>query len=159
MRWGRNPRMVGKVIPSAPAAHQIVEYPLSKPGAEDDITVGADGNVWVEQANDNTPGSTGSIARITPSGTVSEFTSGLLPNANQDNDHIISGPDGNLWFNDVGAKAIGKVSLDALADGQHRLRERNHEHDSNGVRIGRAVRRADRRSRSSTARPRRLGRR
>jgi streptogramin lyase len=85
-----NPRMLGKA----------------------DITVGADGNLWIEQANDNTPGSTGSIARITPSGTVTEFTNGLLPNANNDGDHLEAGPDGNLWFNDRGAKAIGKVSLE-----------------------------------------------
>jgi streptogramin lyase len=110
-------RMVGKLTVSAPdgSATKITEIGLTLNGAEDDITLGADGNVWVEQANDNVPPDAGSIARITPTGTVTEFTQGLLPNANQDNDNIISGPDGNMWFNDRGAKAIGKVSLELPA--------------------------------------------
>jgi streptogramin lyase len=113
--FGSSPRMVGTVTPSAPLASQIKEYALTKPGAEVGITVGADGNVWVEQSNDGVPPDTGSIARITPSGVVTEFTNGLLPNANIDTDQIISGPDGNVWFSDRGAKAIGKVSLELPA--------------------------------------------
>ena len=77
--------------------------------AQDDITAGADGNIWVEQSMP------GGIARITPTGVITEFTSGLLPNAGSDGDGFTTGPDGNLWFNDLGAKAIGKVSLELPA--------------------------------------------
>lgn len=72
----------------------------------DDITAGPDGNIWVEQSMP------GGIARITPSGTITEFTGGLLPNAGGDGDGFATGPDGNLWFNDRGAKAIGKVAME-----------------------------------------------
>jgi streptogramin lyase len=77
---------------------------------QDDITVGADGNLWIEQAS---PDGTlpGAIARITPAGVIAEFTQGLRTGAGKDGDQLITGPDGNLWFNDRGAKAIGKVSL------------------------------------------------
>ena len=107
-------RELGTVKPSNPSAHQIAEFafPSTHTGNEDDITVGADGNLWVEQANPGMPPSPGSIARITPSGTITEFTNGLLPNANADGDQLENGPDGNIWFNDRGANAIGKVSLE-----------------------------------------------
>ena len=77
-------------------------------GVEDDITVGIDGNIWVEQS---TPGA---VSRITPAGAITSFNSGLLPGAGSDGDHLTTGPDGNLWFNDRGAKAIAKVSLQLL---------------------------------------------
>jgi streptogramin lyase len=74
-------------------------------GLEDDITVGVDGNIWVEQS------SPGAVSRITPAGAITSFSNGLLPNAGSDGDRLVTGPDGNLWFNDRGAKAIGMVSL------------------------------------------------
>ena len=52
-----------------------------------DITVGPDGNLWfTELANQ--------IAKITPSGSIQEFsvTAPGVPNG------IVTGPDGNLWF-------------------------------------------------------------
>jgi streptogramin lyase len=75
-------------------------------GLMDDITAGPDGNIWVEQSMP------GGIARITPAGTITQFSTGLLPNAGADGDGFTTGPGGNLWFNDRGAKAIGKVSME-----------------------------------------------
>ena len=75
-------------------------------GLMDDITAGPDGNIWVEQSMP------GGVARITPAGTITQFSAGLLPNAGADGDVFATGPDGNLWFNDRGAKAIGKVSME-----------------------------------------------
>ncbi len=95
-------RAVGRITP----AGTISEFGSGLgTGLEDDITLGADGNVWVEQS------SPGGIARITPAGVITAFTNGLLPGAGSDGDQLVTGPDGNLWFNDRGAKAIGKVSL------------------------------------------------
>jgi streptogramin lyase len=74
-------------------------------GLQDDITLGIDGNVWVEQSMP------GGIARITPTGMITEFTHGLLAGAGSDGDQLITGPDGNLWFSDRGARAIGRVAL------------------------------------------------
>ena len=100
-------RKVGKVTPSG----HISEFGTGlNTNAEDDITVGADGNLWVEQA---TPTGTtpGGIARITPAGTITEFTAGESNTSGSDGDQLVTGPDGNVWFNDRGAKAIAKVSL------------------------------------------------
>lgn len=77
----------------------------------DDITPGADGNLWVAQSA-NPPG-TLSIARITPAGVISEFSSSAITSTGSDADEIVAGPDGNLWFTDEGTAqgALGKVAL------------------------------------------------
>jgi sugar lactone lactonase YvrE len=97
-----NQRAIGRITPHG--AVKEFTHNLGT-GLQDDITLGADGNVWVEQSMP------GGIARIKPQGTITEFTHGLLPGAGSDGDQIVTGPDGNLWFSDRGAKAIGRVSL------------------------------------------------
>jgi streptogramin lyase len=83
---------VGKVTP----AGKITEFPIS--GTPWDITAGIDGNLWVPQ------GPPSGVDRITPSGTVSFINAGLNPGANiTDGTNIVSGPDGNLWFLDLGS--------------------------------------------------------
>jgi streptogramin lyase len=82
----------GKITPSG----QITEYPLT--GTPEDITSGIDGNLWLPQENPN------GIDRVTPTGTVSFFNVGLNAGADPgDNTNIVSGPDGNLWFVDLGS--------------------------------------------------------
>jgi streptogramin lyase len=49
------------------------------------IVVGPDGNLWVTEA--------GRVARVTPSGVITEFDPPSLGSA-----YITAGPDGNLWF-------------------------------------------------------------
>jgi streptogramin lyase len=84
---------VGKVTP----AGQITEFPLSD--LPWDLTVGIDGNLWLPQGH-----TTNGIDRVTPAGKVDLFSAGLLPTADIfDGTNIVSGPDGNLWFIDVGA--------------------------------------------------------
>ena len=70
------------------------------------------GRFWVEQASQDGVAA-GGIARITPTGVITEFTSGLNTNPGQgaDGDALLSGPDGNLWFSDRGSEAIGRISL------------------------------------------------
>ena len=96
-------RAIGQIKPSG-AIHEFTKGLGT--GTQDDITLGPEGNVWVEQS------SPGGIARITPTGTITQFTKGLLPGAGGDGDQLTTGPDGNLWFTDRGAKAIGRVSLE-----------------------------------------------
>lgn len=95
-------RAIGRIKPSG--AIKEFTHGLGT-GLQDDITLGADGNVWVEQSMP------GGIARITPGGAIEQFKHGLLPHAGSDGDQLVSGPDGNLWFTDRGAKAIGRVAL------------------------------------------------
>ena len=81
----------------------ITEYPLTMGAIPTNITVGPDGNLWFSDNN-------GAIGRITTSGSVREFTSGLQSGA--DPDAIAPGPDGNVWFTDQygNQRAIGRVT-------------------------------------------------
>ena len=73
------------------------------------LAAGPEGNVWF------TDGGTGgaAIGRVTPCGPAhctpkpEEFSGGLPPGS--DPESIVTGPDGNLWFTDVTARAIGRV--------------------------------------------------
>jgi streptogramin lyase len=97
-------RAVGRITP----AGVITEFSKGLgTGLPDDIALGADGNLWIEQSMP------GGIARITPSGAITQFTAGLNPEAGQDGDAIVSGPNGTLWFTDRGTpNAIGRVALE-----------------------------------------------
>jgi streptogramin lyase len=91
---------IGKIDP----AGTITEYMLTRLDAfPTNITVGPDGNLWF---SDNS----GAIGRITTSGAVQEFTSGLQSGAVPD--AITPGPDGNVWFTDQDGtqRAIGRVT-------------------------------------------------
>jgi streptogramin lyase/uncharacterized protein YjbI with pentapeptide repeats len=77
--------------------------------ANNGIAAGPDGNVWF--SDDATPAA---IGRVTPSGSISEFSSGLNPGSSPRN--LIAGPDGNVWFTDSSSgatptPAIGLVCL------------------------------------------------
>jgi virginiamycin B lyase len=90
---------IGKIAPDG----TITEYPLAMGAIPTNITVGPDGNLWF---SDNS----GAIGRITTSGSVQEFTTGLQSGA--DPDAIAPGPDGNVWFTDQygNQRAIGRVT-------------------------------------------------
>ena len=59
------------------------------------MAFGPDGNFWVIETNNGQ----GAIARITPSGVVTEFAA---PNASVSLGRITSGSDGNVWFTEPG---------------------------------------------------------
>jgi streptogramin lyase len=81
-------------------SRNLASFPIPTPDSfPNDITVGADGNLWF------TEGGAGKIGRITTSGVITEFGSGLsLPFS------IASGPDGNIWFTQRFGQQIGKVT-------------------------------------------------
>jgi streptogramin lyase len=70
--------------------------PLSNPHG---ITRGVDGNLWFTEFNHN------AIARITPSGVVTEFSLNALQAGSQP-ENITSGPNGLLYFTE---RAVGKI--------------------------------------------------
>ena len=63
------------------------------------ITPGPDGNMWFTDCS-------GGVGRVTPSGTITEFTvASGCPTA------ITAGPDGNLWFTETGtALGVGRIT-------------------------------------------------
>ncbi|HEY6286015.1 MAG TPA: hypothetical protein VIX20_10165, partial [Ktedonobacteraceae bacterium] len=71
------------------------------------ITAGPDGNLWFTES-ENSTGQSGSIGRITPTGTITEFpltNSGKFPNYPIG---ITVGHDGNLWFTE--SSRIGRIT-------------------------------------------------
>jgi streptogramin lyase len=66
------------------------------------ITSGPDGNLWFTETSANR------IGKITPGGTISEYTlsAGSSPSA------IVAGPDGALWFTESSADKIGRMTTD-----------------------------------------------
>ena len=64
------------------------------------ITSGPDGNLWFTEE------SCGKIGRITPSGSITEFS---LATRSYPND-IVAGPDGSLWFTEINDKSIGRIT-------------------------------------------------
>ena len=93
---------IGKIIPATSA---ITEYPLKTATTPWTMTFGADGNAYVTQ--------TGLVAQMTTSGKVTEFptTSNM---SGMDNDSMLQGPDGNVYYNDFGTPpAIVQVNLNA----------------------------------------------
>lgn len=68
------------------------------------------GTLWVPQEMDSP--SPQSVDRITPAGAITNLSAGLNSTGGGDGDTIITGPDGNLWFNDLGpTKAIARIQL------------------------------------------------
>ena len=90
---------IGRITP----AGRVSEFPLSSNTYAGDITTGPDGNLWFTSERSSYDAQKGSstltskIERITPSGTISEFS--LSPNALASN--ITNGPDGALWFTEI----------------------------------------------------------
>jgi streptogramin lyase len=70
------------------------------------ITSGPDGNLWFTQ------GETAQIGRITPSGTITDFST---PTASSGPDGITAGPDGNMWFTEQNAGQIGRLTISSIS--------------------------------------------
>ncbi len=82
----------------------LEQFPLPGGSKPLDIIAGPDGNLWFTEQGGN-----GAIARITPVGTVTEFTTGLTPKSQPEG--IAVGPDGNLWFTEAANPGrIGRIT-------------------------------------------------
>ena len=77
-------------------------YPLLTANAGvQQITAGADGNMWFTESDAN------KIGKLTPSGQYTEYA---VPTPNAGLGPITNGPDGNVWFGEIGK--IGKITPD-----------------------------------------------
>lgn len=86
----------------------ITEVPLPNTGAIPySITAGPDGNLWFTEIGFNISQSSlfvGKIGKITPTGAITEYP---LSGANKIPNIITAGPDGNLWFTELGYSTSG----------------------------------------------------
>jgi virginiamycin B lyase len=83
------------------------------PGANDllnSIVAGPDGNLWFSAGSgESIAPQRPEIGRITPTGQITEFRSGLSTKAIPE--QIVAGPDGDLWFVDAGEPGeVGRVT-------------------------------------------------
>jgi streptogramin lyase len=69
-------------------------------GRPTSIAPGPDGNLWFTDPD--------GIGKVTPSGAVTEYSTGITPGANPLG--IAAGPDGNLWFTEYLGSRIGKIT-------------------------------------------------
>jgi hypothetical protein len=68
------------------------------------ITAGPDGNLWVTEFNAS------KIGRLTPSGTITEFSVPSTPTA------ITAGADGSLWFTERYVNRVARIRLGPAPD-------------------------------------------
>jgi streptogramin lyase len=80
----------------------VTEFPVPTAGDPTDIAAGPDGNLWYVDPTANV------VGRITPDGSITEFTDGLDVGAEPT--AITKGPDGKLWFTEKGTGGIGRIS-------------------------------------------------
>lgn len=115
---------------SAQAAGSITEYNEGLAGSSPEhIVEGPEGNLWFTASKGGVESSTPAIGRITPSGTVTTFSTGLTSGSSPFD--ITVGPDGNLWFTDKpvygrGTPAIGRITPSGT------ITEFTEAHDENG---------------------------
>ncbi|HTZ88455.1 MAG TPA: hypothetical protein VMB05_17455 [Solirubrobacteraceae bacterium] len=68
----------------------------------DSIVAGPDGNLWFDEARGN------AIGRITPTGGITEYASGLTRGAGVKD--LTVGPEGNIWFVEQNANQVGRIT-------------------------------------------------
>ena len=83
-------------------AGEVTEFPVPTAGDPNDIAVGPDGNLWYVDPAANV------IGRITPTGSITEFTDGLSDGAEPTS--IVKGPDNRLWFTEEETGKIGAIT-------------------------------------------------
>ena len=91
---------IGRIVPSS---FSITEYPLRTAAVPWTMAVGSDGDLYVAQ--------TGLVDRITDTGQETELRT-PTDTTGSDDDLMVEGPDGNVYFNDLGTGAMVLVNLD-----------------------------------------------
>jgi streptogramin lyase len=106
---------IGKITPSG----AITEYStgLNSGSMPYWITLGGNGDIWFTDIAEEAGSGPAAIGKITPSGTITEYTAGftycggLGGPQSPGPEFIVPAAGGqNLWFNDPGSPAIGKVT-------------------------------------------------
>ena len=97
---------IGRITP----AGTITEFTGSTDGEPGDIVAGDNGDMYfTERGSEKKAGHEGALAQITPSGEVTQFTTGLT--AANSAWAIANGPDGNVWFTELGEAKLGRLTI------------------------------------------------
>ncbi len=99
---------IGRITPSG----TVTEFStgISADSYPAGIAAGPDDNLWFTEQGcaGCSPAAPSEIGRITPSGTVTEFSTGV--SANSQPVGIAAGPDGNLFFTEASGDRIGRIT-------------------------------------------------
>src|SRR2546427_643902 len=103
----------GDMIAKVTTGGVFTEYPIPTPNtAPSSITTGPDSNLWFTTTNHVvTPSNplVGRIGKVSTNGVITEY---VLPNPQSVAGDITAGPDGNLWFTEVGSPPrVGELVL------------------------------------------------
>lgn len=93
---------LGFVQPAHAAVGDFTEISMPAYAAPYGVVLGPDGNIWVANG-----GGANAIARVTPSGTVTNFP---LPGPGSNPRFIAVGSDRNLWFTEQSSNKIGRIT-------------------------------------------------
>lgn len=104
--WNPNPGFLDSYPQSAVFKMSLDDtvlavYALPDGSNPSSIVSGSDGALWITER------SSGSIARMTTSGTVTQYR---LPGAKSLPQRITAGSDGALWFTDPGTNSVGRIT-------------------------------------------------
>jgi streptogramin lyase len=83
-------------------AGEVTEFDVPTAGDPNDIAVGPDNNLWYVDSAAHL------IGRITPTGSITEFTDGLSSSSAPSG--ITKGPDGAMWFTEADTGKIGRIT-------------------------------------------------
>lgn len=89
---------VGYITPSG----AIHEFSAPAGDAPLQIVAGSDGNIWFYSSSTSQ-----TIVKMTPGGV---FTGYPMPTLGEIDDNMVLGPDGDIWFSDMGTTSIGKIA-------------------------------------------------
>jgi streptogramin lyase len=97
---------IGRITPTG----EITEFAGSTDGEPGDIVAGDNGDMYfTERGSEKKAGHEGALAQITPSGEITQFTTNLT--AANSAWAIADGPDGNVWFTELGEAKIGRLTI------------------------------------------------
>ena len=93
-------KAVGYITPSG----AIHEFPAPAGDVPLQVVAGSDGNIWFYSVD----GATHSIVKMTPGGTFTGYP--FMSSLSEIADNMVLGPDGDIWFADMGTTSIGKIA-------------------------------------------------
>jgi virginiamycin B lyase len=99
---------------AGPSIGLISEFPIPTASSNPSwitggLSVSANGDLWfTQQPNTPAPGNTGAVAKITTSGVITEYTTGITPGSGPSS--IAADGSGNMWFTETDGNQISKIT-------------------------------------------------
>jgi streptogramin lyase len=115
--WFTEPGAIGILTPSTGTVTQVSLPNTGGTQIPAAITVGPDGNIWFTESVPNAGGTafvSSSVGVINT--TTHKYVTEFATPASSQPDGITAGPDGNIWFTESAAGAIGIVSVNSTTD-------------------------------------------